>query len=51
MLVACVWELTKETIDLPLGCLQGGEFRVGEQLLISLVWHYPGGNPGEVLNL
>ena len=24
MLVACVWELTKETINLPLGCLQGG---------------------------
>ena len=24
MLVAFVWELTKETIDLPLGCLQGG---------------------------
>jgi len=22
--VACVWELTKETIDQPLGCLQGG---------------------------
>jgi len=22
--VAFVWELTKETIDLPLGCLQGG---------------------------
>jgi hypothetical protein len=25
ILVAFVWELTKETIDLPLGCLQGGE--------------------------
>jgi len=24
ILVACVWELTKENIDLPLGCLQGG---------------------------
>jgi len=24
ILVAFVWELTKETIDLPLGCLQGG---------------------------
>ena len=24
ILVACVWELTKQTIDLPLGCLQGG---------------------------
>jgi len=24
---ACVWELTKETIDLPLGCLQGGSAR------------------------
>ena len=23
--VAFVWELTKETIELPLGCLQGGE--------------------------
>ena len=25
ILVAFVWQLTKETIDLPLGCLQGGE--------------------------
>jgi len=25
--VACVWELTKETIHLPLGCLQGGQAR------------------------
>ena len=24
ILVAFVWELTQETIDLPLGCLQGG---------------------------
>ena len=24
ILVAFVWELIKETIDLPLGCLQGG---------------------------
>ena len=24
--VAFVWELTEETIDLPLGCLQGGPF-------------------------
>jgi len=24
ILVAFVWDLTKETIDLPLGCLQGG---------------------------
>ena len=24
ILVAFVWELNKETIDLPLGCLQGG---------------------------
>ena len=24
ILVAFVWELTKETIELPLGCLQGG---------------------------
>ena len=24
ILVAIIWELTKETIDLPLGCLQGG---------------------------
>ena len=22
--VVCVWELTKETVHLPLGCLQGG---------------------------
>ena len=27
ILVAFAWELTKETIDLPLGCLQGGEAR------------------------
>ena len=25
ILVAFVWELTEETIDLPLGCLQGGQ--------------------------
>ena len=25
ILLAFVWELTKTTIDLPLGCLQGGE--------------------------
>ena len=25
ILVAFVWELTEETIDLPLGCLQGGK--------------------------
>jgi len=25
ILVACVWELTRETIHLPLGCLLGGE--------------------------
>ena len=24
IMVAFVWELTKETVDLPLGCLQGG---------------------------
>ena len=28
ILVACVWVLTKETIYLPLGCLQGGLARV-----------------------
>jgi len=27
ILVAFVWELTKETIHLPLGCLQGGSLR------------------------
>jgi len=27
ILVACVWELTEETIHLPLGCLQGGTSR------------------------
>jgi len=27
ILVAFVWELTEETIDLPLGCLQGGGVR------------------------
>ena len=26
ILVAFVWELTKEIIDLPLGCLQGGVY-------------------------
>ena len=25
ILVAFLWELTKETIDVPLGCLQGGD--------------------------
>ena len=28
ILVAFVWELTEETIDLPLGCLQGGRREV-----------------------
>ena len=27
--VAFIWELTKETIHLPLGCLQGGERGLG----------------------
>jgi len=27
-MVACVWELTKEIIDLPLGCLQGGSAHI-----------------------
>ena len=31
ILVAFVWELTKETIKLPLGCLQGG-------YLVSPIW-------------
>jgi len=42
ILVAVVWELTKETIELPLGCLQGGnkliktgpEFRFVKQLVL-----------------
>jgi len=29
--VAFVWELTKETFDLPLGCLQGGEALIVER--------------------
>jgi len=32
ILVAFVWELTEETIDLPLGCLQGGEWRRAERM-------------------
>ena len=31
ILVAFVWELTKETIDLPLGCLQGGSCSAGSR--------------------
>jgi len=31
ILVAFVWELTRETIYLPLGCLQGGGLRVIKQ--------------------
>jgi len=31
ILVAFVWELTKETIYLPLGCLQGGLCPRGEK--------------------
>ena len=30
MLVACVWELTKQAIDLPMRCLQGGVAPDGE---------------------
>ena len=29
ILVSFVWELTQETINLPLGCLQGGEQGAG----------------------
>jgi len=29
--VAFVWELTKETIHLPLGCLKGGEAELGNR--------------------
>ena len=41
ILVAFVWELAEETIDLPLGCLQGGEgsrfeIRVSLRMLCSL---------------
>jgi len=35
--VAFVWELTKETIHLPLGCLQGGVARSKSQLCLSRV--------------
>jgi len=41
--VAFVWELTKETIDLPLACLQGGLF-VGVQGL-RLGGYGDGGTP------
>ena len=33
ILVAFVWELTEETIDLPLGCLQGGVIRKSSRCL------------------
>ena len=41
--VAFVWELTKETIHLPLGCLQGGECFIDNLLVrihffIEMVW-------------
>jgi len=29
ILVAFVWQLTKETINLPLGCTQGGSRQIG----------------------
>jgi len=32
-MVAFVWELTKETIDLPLGCLQGGSSNARVELV------------------
>ena len=32
ILVAFVWELTEETIDLPLGCLQGGKVLAGTKM-------------------
>ena len=35
--MAFVWELTKETIDLPLGCLQGG---VWMQAIKVLFFHW-----------
>ena len=36
ILVAFVWELTKETIHLPLGCLQGGQDQCGTILCCLL---------------
>jgi len=44
ILVAFVWELTKETIHLPLGCLQGGLPSL--TLLSSLRTLKPGAHPG-----
>ena len=35
ILVAFAWELTKETTNLPLGCLQGGSPQFGEPGLVS----------------
>jgi len=37
ILVTFVWELTKETIDLPLGCLQGGSRSCGGQRPLPLL--------------
>ena len=36
--MACVWKLTKETINLPLGCLQGGE-RTSKSTAASQSWY------------
>jgi len=56
--VAFVWELTKETIVLPLGCLQGGCKMQIEGMRMAVDWRapipsgevrstlHPGGNPG-----
>ena len=44
MLMAFVWELTNETIDLPLGCLQGG--LPDENLLVAVLREVDDGGRG-----
>jgi hypothetical protein len=45
MLVAFVWDVTSKTIDLPLGCLQGGLGQPAERDMAcrarfsELLWH------------
>jgi len=47
ILVAFVWELTEETIDLHLGCLQGGDSPFPSTTRVRLpASPRPGGNPG-----
>ena len=46
ILVAFVWELAKETIDLPLGCLQGG---LEDRALLDGICKLPGGEWGTLI--